>query len=284
MNEIMRRMSLVERRVVEQDNDFADSRIMRSRAEGVISGLQVRQVQLDANVSTTRSVSLSARHEIRRSQDFSVFSVLFIETSLYVKLPVKDRCKKSTVTFLTKLPELFVEYPRMEIGPTLSNSGLYREAACKVIDQLSFPHAFVMDAASTGEHAMVHGYGMEQQVCEVRDTLATLDRRCASADSALHGAVSHGQVIDSIRSIMGPFREQVETRLSSLEKDASELNDARGQASVRELSAVGKTNRVGIQQPIDETCSILSPMPAASPRYIRVFRTQWGHANSSVVL
>lgn len=53
MNEIMRRMSLVERRVLEQDNDFADSRIMSSRAEGMISAQQGRQVQLDANVSVT---------------------------------------------------------------------------------------------------------------------------------------------------------------------------------------------------------------------------------------
>lgn len=47
----MRRISLVDRRVMEQDNDFADSRIISSRVEGMISALQGRQVQLDANVS-----------------------------------------------------------------------------------------------------------------------------------------------------------------------------------------------------------------------------------------
>lgn len=79
-----------------------------------------------------------------------------------------------------------------------------------------------------------------QKVREVRDTLATLDRRCASAESALHGAVSHGQVIDAIRSVIGPFREQVETRLSTLEDDVSDGNDSLGQTSTRELSAVSK--------------------------------------------
>lgn len=53
MNEIVRRVSLVERRVMEQDNDFADSRIMSTRAEGMISALRGRQVQLEANVSAT---------------------------------------------------------------------------------------------------------------------------------------------------------------------------------------------------------------------------------------
>lgn len=79
-----------------------------------------------------------------------------------------------------------------------------------------------------------------QQVCELRDTLAALDRRCASAESSLYGAVSHGQVIDAIRSIIGPFREQVETRLLTLENDTSDLNDSLGQAATRELSAVRK--------------------------------------------
>lgn len=46
-------------------------------------------------------------------------------------------------------------------------------------------------------------------MCEMRDALAVLDRRCVSAESALHGAVSYGQVIDAIRSTFGPFREQV---------------------------------------------------------------------------
>lgn len=79
-----------------------------------------------------------------------------------------------------------------------------------------------------------------RQVCEVRDTLAALDRRCASAESALHGAVSHGQVIDAIRSIMGPFREQLNTRLSTLENDTANLNVSLGQASTntREFSEV----------------------------------------------
>lgn len=53
MHEVTRRLSLVERRVMEQDNDFADSRIMTTRAEGRISALQGRQVQLEANVSET---------------------------------------------------------------------------------------------------------------------------------------------------------------------------------------------------------------------------------------
>lgn len=53
MNEIMRRVSQVERRVVEQDDDLADSRIMSTRAEGMISALQGRQVQLEAKVSAT---------------------------------------------------------------------------------------------------------------------------------------------------------------------------------------------------------------------------------------
>lgn len=36
---------------MEQDNEFANTRIMNTRAEGITSVLQGRQVQLDANVS-----------------------------------------------------------------------------------------------------------------------------------------------------------------------------------------------------------------------------------------
>eukprot|EP00752_Nemacystus_decipiens_P012545 g11111.t2 len=81
---------------------------------------------------------------------------------------------------------------------------------------------------------------VSQQVREVRDTLAALDGRCASAESALHGAVSHGQVIETIRSVTGPLRAQLETRLSGLEKDALDINDSLGQASTntRELSEI----------------------------------------------
>ena len=74
----------------------------------------------------------------------------------------------------------------------------------------------------------------------MRDTLAALDGRCASAESTLHGAVSHGQVIDAVRSVIWPLREQLETRLSALENDTSDINDSLGHASTntRELSAV----------------------------------------------
>ena len=53
MNETLRRVSLLERRVLEQDDDFADSRIRSTRTEGMISALQGRQVHLEANVSAT---------------------------------------------------------------------------------------------------------------------------------------------------------------------------------------------------------------------------------------
>lgn len=47
----MRRMAQLERRVSEQDEDFVDSRMTRSRAEGKILALQGHQVQLDAKVN-----------------------------------------------------------------------------------------------------------------------------------------------------------------------------------------------------------------------------------------
>lgn len=111
--------------------------------------------------------------------------------------------------------------------------------------QMTFlaPHAFT----TAPEHPLANKPNREfpltqwaQQVCEVRETLAPLDRRCASAESALHGAVSHGQVIDAIRSVIGPLREQLETRLTALENDISDTNDSLGQGSTntRELSAV----------------------------------------------
>ena len=72
--------------------------------------------------------------------------------------------------------------------------------------------------------------------------MAALDRRCASAESALHGAATHGQVIDTIRSVLGPFREQMETRLATLENVTSGINDSLGQASTdtRQLSEVSE--------------------------------------------
>ncbi|CAM9824511.1 unnamed protein product, partial [Pylaiella littoralis] len=77
---------------------------------------------------------------------------------------------------------------------------------------------------------------LDAKVYEVRDTLATLDRRCASTESCQHRAVTHGEVVDAIRLFFGPFREQLETRLAHLEKNTSELKKALGQASNRELS------------------------------------------------
>ncbi len=50
MDEVLRRMSIVEGRLSEQDNDAAGSRIACSRNEGILSALQGRQVQLDSNV------------------------------------------------------------------------------------------------------------------------------------------------------------------------------------------------------------------------------------------
>lgn len=47
----MRRMGQLERRISEQDEDFVDSRMTRSRAEGKVLALQGQQVQLDAKVS-----------------------------------------------------------------------------------------------------------------------------------------------------------------------------------------------------------------------------------------
>lgn len=47
------------------------------------------------------------------------------------------------------------------------------------------------------------------KTCDVHDTLAALERRCMSAETALHGAVNHRQVIEIIRSIFGQFQEQV---------------------------------------------------------------------------
>lgn len=41
--------------------------------------------------------------------------------------------------------------------------------------------------------------------------LATTDRRCLKAESALHETVGQAQVIDAVRSIVGPLREQVES-------------------------------------------------------------------------
>lgn len=47
----MRRIAQLERRISEQDEDFVDSRLTQSRAEGKVLALQGRQVQLDAKAS-----------------------------------------------------------------------------------------------------------------------------------------------------------------------------------------------------------------------------------------
>lgn len=42
-----------------------------------------------------------------------------------------------------------------------------------------------------------------------------MDRRCLKAESALHEAVGQAQVIDAVRSIIGPLRERVNGSLST---------------------------------------------------------------------
>ena len=51
VDEVVRRMAIVEGQLSEKENDFADSRIVCSRIEGMMSAVQGREVQLDANVS-----------------------------------------------------------------------------------------------------------------------------------------------------------------------------------------------------------------------------------------
>jgi len=53
MDEVVRRMSIVEGRLSERENDFAESRIVCSRTEGILSALQGRQLHLDSNVRST---------------------------------------------------------------------------------------------------------------------------------------------------------------------------------------------------------------------------------------
>ena len=49
VDEVVRRMKIVEGQLSEKENDFADSRIVCSRIEGMMSAVQGREVQLDAN-------------------------------------------------------------------------------------------------------------------------------------------------------------------------------------------------------------------------------------------
>lgn len=56
VREAMRRMAQLERRISEQDEDFVDSRMARSRAEGKVLALQGRQVQLDAKARKKRNL------------------------------------------------------------------------------------------------------------------------------------------------------------------------------------------------------------------------------------